>query len=97
MSFKGKACYVLTGFFFFFAHIVTAQDQRIADSLVKIYRADTLHDDARLEILRNLSFNEVKDLRLALQYAEELISLSRKQNNSTYLFHGYFQKGNKKR
>jgi len=97
MLFKRNACYILTGFFFFFAHVVTGQDQRVADSLVKIYRVDTLNDDARLEILRNLSFNEVKDLRLALQYAEELISLSRKQHNSTYLFHGYFQKGNKKR
>lgn len=97
MLFKGTARYLLTGFFFLTAHLVFAQDQRIADSLVKIYHADTLKDEAKMELLRNLSFNEVNNLRLSLQYAEELINLSTKENNSTYLFHGYFQKGNKKR
>jgi adenylate cyclase len=74
-----------------------AQDQKLADSLVKIYKADTLRGVARLELLRNLSFNEVNDLQLALKYAGELISLSAKEGNEFYLHHGYFQKGNKKR
>jgi adenylate cyclase len=74
-----------------------AQDQKLADSLVKIYKADTLRGVARLELLRNLSFNEVNDLQLALKYAGELISLAAKEGNEFYLHHGYFQKGNKKR
>lgn len=74
-----------------------AQDQKLADSLAKIYKADTLRGVARLELLRNLSFNEVNDLQLALKYAGELISLAGKEGNEFYLHHGYFQKGNKKR
>jgi class 3 adenylate cyclase len=97
MLFKRDACYFLMGFFYLIGAGVSAQDQRIADSLVKIYRADTLKEKAKLELLRNLSFNEVNDLRLSLRYAEELISLSRQSKNDDYLFHGYFQKGNKKR
>jgi adenylate cyclase len=94
---KRKACYLLVGFFYLIAHAVSAQDQRLADSLVKIYRANTLKDEARLELLENLAFNEINDLKLALQYAEELISLSTQKGNDKYLCKGYFQKGNKKR
>ena len=97
MLFKRKACYCLIGFFYLFALTVFARDQQVADSLVKIYQADTLKDVAKFELLRNLSFNEVKDLKLSLQYADELINLSGLKGNYTYLFHGYFQKGNKKR
>ena len=39
----------------------------------------------------------MNDLNLALQYAEELISLSKQLENDLYLHRGYFQKGNKKR
>jgi two-component system, NtrC family, sensor kinase len=73
------------------------QDQKVADSLEKIYKKDNLKDSAKFKLLADLSFNEVSNLGLALQYAEELISLSRAANNSLYLSQGYFQKGNKKR
>ena len=72
------------------------QDQRIADSLAKIYSEGNVDDTARLELLRNLSFNEVNDLELSLKYAEELINLSTVLGNNEYLFRGYQQKGNKK-
>lgn len=97
MLLKRKACYFLIGFFYFTALSVSAQNQHIADSLVKIYRDDTVKVEAKLELLRNLSFNEINDNRLALKYAEELISLSEKISNDKYLFYGYFQKGNAKR
>ena len=74
-----------------------AQDQRIADSLASIYHANELSDTVKLELLRNLSFNEVNDLKLSLSYAEELIRLSKQANNNLYLHRGYLQKGNKKR
>jgi adenylate cyclase len=92
-----KAYYLLIGLLCFLPHSGWAQQQRVADSLVWIYRADTLKGAAKLELLRNLSFNEMRDLNLALQYAEELISLSRQQGNYLYLHRGYYQKGNKKR
>ncbi len=74
-----------------------AQDQRVADSLVKIYEADKLEGIEKLELLRNLAFNEVNDLKLSLSYAEELISFSERTGNDLYLYRGYLQKGNSNR
>ncbi|HEU4632482.1 MAG TPA: adenylate/guanylate cyclase domain-containing protein [Flavisolibacter sp.] len=96
MCFKGKAYYFLIGFFCLVASAF-CQDQKIADSLTKIYNADTVVGTAKLELLRNLSFNEVKDLKLALRYAEELIRMAQQQGDNLYLYRGYLQKGNKKR
>lgn len=97
MQFKKKAYYLLIGFFFFILQPVNGQDQKVADSLTKIYQNNTLKDTAKLELLRNLSYNEMKDIKLGLQYAEELIILSEQLENYLYLHRGYFQKGNKKR
>ena len=41
MFYKRKVYYVLMGFFYFFSISIVAQDQQIADSLAKIYQADT--------------------------------------------------------
>lgn len=97
MSLSLKAYCLLIGFFCCITWHVAAQDQRLADSLKKIYREDAPDDTLKLELLRNLSFNEGNDLRLSLQYAEELISLSQRLGNDLYLHRGYFQKGNNKR
>jgi tetratricopeptide (TPR) repeat protein len=93
---KGKS-YLLLICFLYFIPAVFSQDQRVADSLTVIYNQGILNDSARLELLKKLSFNEVKDLNLSLKYAEELISLSIKTKRNLYLHSGYFQKGNKKR
>lgn len=85
------------GFFCFFVGGTFAQDQKVADSLSIIYEQDILRDTMQLELLRNLSFHEGRDLQKGLQYAEELIKLSQEQNNNLYLYRGYLQKGNKKR
>ncbi len=74
-----------------------AQEQKIADSLTRIYQQGTLKDTARLDLLLNLSFNEVKDLQQGLKYSEELIILSQQAGNDRYLRAGYFIKGTKKR
>ncbi len=74
-----------------------SQDQKLADSLRIIYNKESLSDAEKLELLGKLSFNEVKDLNLSLQYAEELVNLSKETGNNKYLHRGYFQKGNKKR
>ena len=96
-KFFKKASYFLIGFFCFITHTVSGQNQKLADSLVKIYKQDTVQGEAKLELLRKLSFNEINNLQLALQYAEELIRLSASSGNQLYLHRGYFQKGNKKR
>jgi len=77
--------------------LVSSQDQKVADSLKIIYNEGMLSEKERLDVLRQLSFNEVKDLNLSLNYAEELINLARKTGDQAALHGGYFQKGNKKR
>lgn len=94
-----KVC-ILTGFFITLSWLLQAQDQRIADSLATIYHNYTeinSGDTVKMELLRNLSFNEVRNLNLSLLYAEELIELAIQSRNNIYLHRGYFQKGNKKR
>ena len=95
--FKKKPYYLLTLFCWFIISIGFAQEQKIADSLALIYQQDTLRDTAKLELLLNLSFNEVRDLKQGLKYADDLIGLSKLAGNDKYLRAGYFLKGTKKR
>src|SRR5512133_721326 len=97
MLLKGKGYFLLISFLCLILPAVYSQDQKVADSLTIIYNEGMLNDTDRLELLRQLSFNEVKDLNLSLKYAEELINLSIKSGNNKFLHSGYFQKGNKKR
>lgn len=92
-----KGFLMMIGFFCFLIRSSLGQDQKVADSLVRIYEQDILKDTLKLELLRNLAFNEGRDLQKGLRYAEELIRLSQEQNNNLYLYRGYLQKGNKKR
>ncbi|QKJ65184.1 tetratricopeptide repeat protein [Flavobacterium sp. M31R6] len=82
---------------FFQQIVVFAQDQKVADSLVKIYKTKKLNNSEKMELLRNLSFNESNNLELSLKFAEELIALSKAEKNYLYLYRGYSQKGNKNR
>lgn len=93
MYFEGKAYYILIGFFYFIPQLVIGQDQKIADSLATIYHEDRLTGTDKLELLRNLSFNELNDSELSLKYAEELIALSELEKNNLYLYRGYLRKG----
>ena len=89
---------IAIGFLLFLQPSAWAQEQKVADSLAKIYKNNKfLSNSEKLELLRNLSFNEVNDLSLGLHYAEELIALSKKEKNNLYLHRGYFQKANKYR
>lgn len=76
---------------------VFGQDQKVADSLKRIYYADTVKGTAKLQLLRSISFNEVNDLNLSLRFAEELIALATSLSDELYLSRGYLQKGNKQR
>jgi class 3 adenylate cyclase/tetratricopeptide (TPR) repeat protein len=73
------------------------QDQKVADSLLTIYQRDTAHAVVKMELLRNLAYNELRDLDKAQYWAEELIRLAEKEGNKEYLQRGYFQLGNKLR
>ncbi len=96
MPLKTKAYSILIGFLFY--HIpVFCQNQKVADSLAQIYKKNILKDTLKLELLRNLAFNEVADLNLSLKYAEELIALSNELGNNLYLHRGYLLKGNNKK
>lgn len=96
MIFKKKVYFTLLALFYcLFFQSVFAQDQKLADSLSKIYERGNLPDADKLELLRNLSFNEMRDLNQGIRYAEELITLSEKLGNDLYLYRGYLQKGNK--
>ena len=94
---KKKTHFILTVFWFFILFGTFAQEQKIADSLARIYQKVTLKDTARLALLFNLSFNEIRDLQQAVKYSEELIALSQQAGNEQYLRAGYFIKGTKKR
>ena len=95
MTIKVKVYYLLICFSYSGIQNILAQSQKVADSLAIIYKNDILKDTAKLELLRNLAFNEMRDLHLALKYAEQLISLSQQMDNILYLQRGYLQKGNK--
>ena len=92
-SMKGNVYFLFIGFFCFIIHNVFGQDQKVADSLAKIYQEEKLEGIAKLELLKNLSFNELNDSELSLKYAEELIALSKLENNNFYLSTGYLRKG----
>jgi adenylate cyclase len=96
MLLKGKAYYTVISFLFF-SLISFSQDQKLADSLAIVYAKGGYDDTTKLELLRQLAFNQSTDLILGLKYAEELITLSEQLDNPLYLHRGYLQKGNKKR
>jgi len=73
---------------------VSGQDQRIADSLRVIYETNTVQGEAKLELLREMTFNENRDLQLAKEYAEELIQESVRQGSVLFERRGYTQLGN---
>ncbi len=97
MPFKRNVCCLLICCFWLVLVNVSGQDQKVADSLVRIYKEKALNDNEKLELLLNLSFNEARDLNQALLYAEELINLAEKIGDNRYQYTGYFLKGNKKK
>jgi adenylate cyclase len=96
MCYKSKIKYPLLPFILLCIQLSLAQDQRIADSLVKIYKNNKFHSALeKMELLRNLSFNELNDTQLSIKYANELITLATKEKNYLYLHRGYYQKSSK--
>ena len=94
MSLQFKTYFLLIGFFCTCFQFLWCQDQKMADSLEIIYKKDRVTGIEKLKLLKDLSFNQVTDLEASLKYAEELIKLSKAQENYKYLASGYLQKGN---
>jgi serine phosphatase RsbU (regulator of sigma subunit) len=84
---------LVLGFLCFNLHPVFGQDQRVADSLANIYQEDKLMGEEKMDLLKELAFNEMNDRELSLKYAEELIRLAEIENNARFLFSGYNSKG----
>jgi adenylate cyclase len=97
IRFKKKACYFITGFLCFLFHSISGQDQKIADSLALIYQKNELKGEAKMELLRQLAFNQVTDLKLGIKYSDELIRLAIQEKNNLYLYRGYFFRGDKEK
>ena len=85
--------FAVIGIWFLAFNFIWGQDQRIADSLVIHYQEDNIEGEELLELLRQLSFNEHKDLNLALEYSNELIEFAKAVNNYFYIYRGYRQRG----
>ena len=94
MNLNVKAYYLLIGFFCFHIQLTYGQDQRVMDSLINVYEQDKLKGSEKLQLLNDLAFNTVYDFELSLKYAEELIELSKLENDYLYLYRGNLQKGN---
>ena len=80
---------------FLISGTIEAQDQKVADSLALIYKRGGATTVEQLELLRNLAFNELNNISIAIKYANELIALSKKEKNNLYLFRGYYLRGHK--
>ncbi len=93
MTIKLKVYYLIICFSFSGIQNILGQQQKKADSLSIIYKEDILKDTAKLKLLVDLAFNEMRDLHLAVKYAEELISLAQELDKTQYLHSGYFLKG----
>ncbi len=91
-----KGAYLYLSLLFLVGHplALSGQRQQIADSLRPVYLADTLRGTDRMEVLRELAYNEMNDPDQALDYAEELIDLAKAADNLEYLYLGYLHKGN---
>ena len=85
------------GLLFLIGYGSYAQDQKLADSLVKIYESNSIQGTQKLQLLSDIAFNETKDMDLAVRYADELIAEASAAGDKQFLYRGYYQKGNKKR
>jgi len=81
--------------FMFISYLSFGQDQKVADSLILIFQDEGLNVELKLEVLRNLAFNE-SDHIIAIDYAEELITLAKQNSSLIYEYRGYLQLGSKR-
>lgn len=86
---------LLLGFFFVFLFVyfdVTAQNQKIADSLVQVLSLNERSDVQNMELLTQIAQNQ-NDPKLKLRYAEQLMDKARDADEIKFLHHAYLQQG----
>ncbi len=91
MSFKVKANFVIC-FLCFTFHFVSGQNQKLADSLIALYKSGKYQGD-EATMLSNIAVNE-KNPVLKLEYSELLIKKVSSDSLFNFLHTGYLQKGN---
>lgn len=88
-----KSCFFFLSFLSFFCTTVFCQNQKIADSLEKIYELGNFSKIEKLEILKELTENHLETPK-KLYYANQLIVIARSIDSLDYLYTGLLQKGN---
>jgi class 3 adenylate cyclase len=72
---------------------VYTQNQQLADSLEMVYNQGGFEEKDRLEILKNLAFNQ-QNPEVSLRYSEELLKRAQKIDSTDYILAGWLQQGN---
>jgi len=91
MSFKVKVNIVIY-FLCFTFHFVSGQNQKLADSLIALYKSGK-YQGGEVVILNDIAVNEKKP-ELKLEYSELLIRKASSDSLYNFLHTGYLQKGN---
>ena len=92
-----RAKWISALFLLFYSTFLSAQDQRIADSLYQVYLQNDITDSNRFVLLEEMCYNEVRDLHKAVLYATEMKSLAEKTGNKKYLRRAWYSLGTKER
>ena len=85
--------YLSIGFFYCLCFVLTAQNQKLSDSLEIVYSSGNYDEADELKILSALAGNETKADKL-LEYSELLIDKAKSRDSIAYEFTGYLEQGN---
>lgn len=85
-------CFIVTGCFFIQHGPLHSQDQKLADSLIRLYKSGN-YTDSELELLLQIANEETRPEE-KLTYSEALILKASEDSVLDYLYKGYLQKGN---
>ena len=88
-----KKAYLIIGFFCLLSIASFAQDQKLSDSLIKIYKSGDYEEKDELKILQEIAQSET-DTEKLLTYSLQLIVAAKTADSAKYEFSGYLQKGN---
>ncbi|MBV1923254.1 MAG: tetratricopeptide repeat protein [Flavobacteriaceae bacterium] len=88
-----KRTYLIIGLFCLFGSALHSQNQKISDSLIKIYQNGEYEEKDELDILKEITDTETNTEKL-LTYSLQLIVAAKTVDSARYEYLGYLQKGN---